>query len=73
MHQLFHNTINAFCSTKLEEMKELQNLRKRPHGVNLVGLALGEKVTSEGEVVSVSLVDLETSIHNRHFRKTHSK
>jgi hypothetical protein len=36
-------------SSKLEEMKELQNLRKRPNGVNVLGLALG---TSEDECVT---------------------
>jgi hypothetical protein len=40
-------------SSKLEEMKELQNLRKRPNGVNVLGLALG---TSEDECVTVSTV-----------------
>lgn len=28
-------------------MKEIQNLRKRPNGVNIVGLALGTKVTTD--------------------------
>lgn len=37
-------------SNKLLEMKELQNLRKRPHGVSIIGLALGTKVSSETEV-----------------------
>lgn len=31
-------------------MRELQNLRKRPHGVSIIGLALGTKVSSESEV-----------------------
>lgn len=34
-------------------MKELQSLRKRPHGVNALGLALGTKITVEDEVISV--------------------
>lgn len=32
---------------KVEEMKIIQKLRERPNGVNVVGLALGEKVTSD--------------------------
>lgn len=36
-------------------MKELQNLRKRPHGVSLLGLALGKKVSIEEEVVVVGI------------------
>ncbi|KAJ3664139.1 hypothetical protein Zmor_008331 [Zophobas morio] len=39
-------------SSKLEEMKELQNLRKRPHGVNALGLALGTKISAEDECLS---------------------
>lgn len=37
-------------SSKLSEMKELQELRKRPNGVNVIGLALGKKITIEEEV-----------------------
>lgn len=37
-------------SSKLEEMKTLQKLRKRQNGVNIVSLALGKKVTTEDEV-----------------------
>lgn len=33
--------------TKVEEMKIIQKLRERPNGVNIIGLALGEKVTSD--------------------------
>lgn len=36
-------------SSKLEEMKDMQKLRKRPHGVSIVGLALGTKVSTEEE------------------------
>ncbi|KAH0945132.1 hypothetical protein HN011_002210 [Eciton burchellii] len=32
---------------KVEEMKIIQKLRERPNGVNVVGLALGENVTSD--------------------------
>ncbi|XP_015598460.1 telomere length and silencing protein 1 homolog [Cephus cinctus] len=32
---------------KVEEMKILQKLRQRPHGVNIVGLALGENVAPD--------------------------
>lgn len=41
---------------KLEEMKELQNLRKRPQGVSLIGLALGKKISVEEEVVAVGII-----------------
>lgn len=33
-------------------MKELQKLRQRPNGINIVGLALGKKVTVEEEATS---------------------
>ncbi|KAK4025934.1 telomere length and silencing protein 1 homolog [Daphnia magna] len=36
--------------TKLEETKELQKLRERPHGISAVALALGKKITIEEEV-----------------------
>ncbi|XP_046390443.1 telomere length and silencing protein 1 homolog isoform X1 [Ischnura elegans] len=35
---------------KLEEMKSLQKLRRRPNGVSIVGLALGKKVSVEEEI-----------------------
>nr|CAG4641261.1 EOG090X0F7F [Eulimnadia texana] len=35
----------------LEETKELQRLRQRPHGVSAVALALGKKVTVEEEIL----------------------
>ncbi|CAD7082001.1 unnamed protein product [Hermetia illucens] len=35
---------------KLEETKERQKLRSRPHGVSVVGLALGKKLAPEEEV-----------------------
>jgi hypothetical protein len=50
-----HQTFIDFRS-KLEETKELQKLRKRPHGVSVVGLALGKKVTMEEEVTSVGRI-----------------
>lgn len=34
----------------IQELKEKQKLRHRPNGVNIVGLALGKKVTMEEEV-----------------------
>lgn len=42
-------------STKLEEMKEVQSLRKRPHGVSVIGLALGTKISVEEEAVNVCI------------------
>ncbi|KAJ9593067.1 hypothetical protein L9F63_027691, partial [Diploptera punctata] len=38
-------------SSKLQEMKNLQKLRKRQHGVSIVSLALGKKVTQDDEVL----------------------
>ncbi|XP_044732142.1 telomere length and silencing protein 1 homolog isoform X2 [Chrysoperla carnea] len=34
---------------KVEEMKEIQRLRRRPNGVSVVGLALGKKISIEEE------------------------
>ncbi|XP_026461671.1 telomere length and silencing protein 1 homolog isoform X1 [Ctenocephalides felis] len=39
-------------NSKLEEMKELQKLRKRPNGVNVIGLALGQKISLAEEVTA---------------------
>lgn len=36
-------------------MKDLQKLRKRPHGVNIIGLAIGERINSTNDSDSVSL------------------
>lgn len=56
--QLFHFQIHylqRYCKIvmnaylfreKVEEMKIIQKLRERPKGVNVLGLALGENVTS---------------------------
>lgn len=38
--------------SKLEDLKELQNLRKRPNGISITGLALGKKISVEEEAVS---------------------
>nr|CAG4637408.1 EOG090X0F7F [Ceriodaphnia reticulata]SVE73239.1 EOG090X0F7F [Ceriodaphnia reticulata] len=35
---------------KVEETKELQKLRERPHGISAVALAIGKKITIEEEV-----------------------
>jgi hypothetical protein len=35
---------------KLEETKEIQRLRERPHGVSVMALATGQKSTTEDEV-----------------------
>ncbi|ERL92923.1 telomere length and silencing protein 1 homolog [Dendroctonus ponderosae] len=42
----------AQISNKLGEMKERQNLRKRPHGVSVIGLALGTKFSAGDEASS---------------------
>lgn len=41
---------------KLEEAKELQKLRERPHGISAVALALGKPMTIEEEVTVVSIL-----------------
>lgn len=41
---------------KLEEAKEIQKLRERPHGISAVALAVGKKVPVEEEITAVSLV-----------------
>ncbi|XP_066156758.1 splicing factor C9orf78 homolog [Euwallacea fornicatus] len=45
---------------KLGEMREIQSLRKRPHGVNLIGLALGTKGSVEGEGTAEDPFKVET-------------
>lgn len=40
-------TLFFTCREKVDELKVLQKLRERPKGVNIVGLALGEKVTKD--------------------------
>ncbi|KAM7357962.1 splicing factor C9orf78 isoform 2-T2 [Cochliomyia hominivorax] len=41
---------NQKFSLSLEEIKERQRLRGRPHGVSIVGLALGKKLAPEEEI-----------------------
>lgn len=45
------NVLQIFCRSKLEETKLKQKLREKPNGVNVIGLAIGEKVKLE-DVVS---------------------
>ncbi|KAJ9585256.1 hypothetical protein L9F63_002956 [Diploptera punctata] len=47
-------------SSKLQEMKNLQKLRKRQHGVSIVSLALGKKVTQDDEVLVSDPFKLKT-------------
>jgi hypothetical protein len=35
--------------SKVEEAKELQKLRQRPHGISAVALAVGKRITLEEE------------------------
>nr|CAG4650542.1 EOG090X0F7F [Sida crystallina] len=44
--------IDAEVLSKLEETKEIQKLRQRPHGVSISALALGKKISTEDEVLS---------------------
>lgn len=43
-----------FCRNKLDEMKSIQKLRDRPNGVNIVSLALGEKLSQEEDKLMVN-------------------
>ena len=43
---------------KLEAHKELRRLRQRPHGVNVVSLALGKKAAPEEEALGVVTISL---------------
>jgi hypothetical protein len=42
------DTLFVFRS-KVEEAKELQKLRQRPHGISAVALAVGKRITLEEE------------------------
>lgn len=44
-----------FSRSQLEELKSLQKMRERPNGVNIVSLALGQKVPEEGECFVVRI------------------
>jgi hypothetical protein len=46
---------NLFYRKKLEEMKTMQRLRDRPNGVNIISLALGEKLSQEEEKLMVNI------------------
>ncbi|XP_057668405.1 splicing factor C9orf78 [Diorhabda carinulata] len=41
---------NSEVIAKLQEMREIQKLRERPSGVDIVGLALGTKITTDNEI-----------------------
>ncbi|XP_060861593.1 splicing factor C9orf78 isoform X2 [Metopolophium dirhodum] len=45
---------------KLEEMKTMQKLRDRPNGVNIISLALGEKLSHEEEKLMVDPFKVKT-------------
>lgn len=52
-------------SSKLVETKERQKLRNKPNGVNIIGLALGKKITIEQELTNVKyLIDSPTLRHD---------
>lgn len=48
-------------------MKDLQKLRKRPHGVNIIGLAIGEKINSSNDGDSVSNFILSLILSDKHY------
>lgn len=50
---------HLFYRAKLVETKERQKLRNKPHGVNVLGLALGKKITIEDEIGNVCLHTLK--------------
>nr|CAG4644362.1 EOG090X0F7F [Lepidurus arcticus] len=43
---------DLLCRSKLEETKERQKLRQKPHGVNIISLAIGKRVTLEEEILA---------------------
>ncbi|XP_045464569.1 telomere length and silencing protein 1 homolog isoform X1 [Harmonia axyridis] len=47
-------------SSKLCEMRELQELRKKPHGVNVIALAIGKKISIEDEVIHKDPFKIQT-------------
>lgn len=46
-----HHFYSFFPRLKLEETREVQNLRKRPNGVSAAALLVGEKVQEETTLV----------------------
>jgi len=56
--ELFDGIIFNFFRSKLEEMKTMQKLRDRPNGVNIVSLALGEKLSQEEDKLMVNKFSL---------------
>lgn len=46
----------TYFRAKVEETKIIQKLRERPSGVNIVGLALGEKVVPDIMTVSFRII-----------------
>lgn len=54
---LLKNIIFSYRS-KLEELMTVQKLRERPKGVNIVGLALGDAVSSIDVIVDVRIVNI---------------
>ena len=48
--------ILSYLRSILEETKEIQNLRRRPNGVNAVGLALGKVYAEEDEITTVGFL-----------------
>ena len=59
LHPVYYCLFSCFRS-KLNEAKLLQTLRKRPNGVSVVSLAIGQKVPEiEASVVSLMLYSSE--------------
>lgn len=54
----FYNSV--FFRTKIEEMRDLQKLRLKPNGINVVGLALGKKFKVEEEVTANGLFNTKS-------------
>ena len=69
LYNMFYNLINtpdwSFCClftrSKLQETKELQKLRQRPHGISATALAVGKHKT-EDELILVIIKIL--NVHN---------
>lgn len=50
-----HIHVNVYvCSTKIQDIKELQKQRNKQNGVNATALALGKKISKEQALSNVS-------------------
>lgn len=57
--------LQTYFREKVEEMKIIQKLRERATGVNVVGLALGENVTSDVMTVGICNIIVTQKVQRR--------